>query len=408
MTEIFFWFEDFRNDFKPKKAPLDAKYYFPELDNFGRSQQIIYWICSYLGLLFIRQYSLDTYYIYQDHTALPQMPDNVIELNNWLDSVNYFEVCLKETLENDELFSELGWVSLVEDNKANFNKFIDDLKTAIKEKIGHQKLNAPLSRSKIEKFKGSTSVIIAASFKKYDDIFISINEDQKDKDIRLYVSGLRTLMTKSAFTDDDIPHLNYDRVFAEQVARYNIERYIPSSFIVASTRRYLLNTDTLLFGIEKLIGGTKDVIIIAMNISYEYSKVLAESKYASFIKGIPATDIRDVLFVLKKSDLPSIEHKNLKESEIEEYKLEGLDDEIKTYASVIDINDTENSDIKGRWSSEDDLLDLKVQITIAFVSVIYWRKEREVVQVNLASRFKEQGVQSDINSIEPLEAGDRA
>lgn len=407
MTEIFIWFEDFRNEFKARRAPLDTKYYFPELDNLGNSQQITFWICSYLTLLFIRQYSLDTYYVYQNHTALPQLPDNVIELNNWLDSVNYFERCLQETLKNDELISELRWTTLVENNRANFEKFIVDLKTAITEKIGQQKLNAPLSPEKIQKFKESTNAIITASFKKYDDIFISINEDQKDKELRLSVSGLRTLMTKSAFTDDDIPHLNYDTIFAEQVARYKIERFIPNGFLVASTKRYLLNTDNILLGIEKIIANKTDVIIIAVKISYEYTQVLATSKYASFIKQIPATDIRDVLFILSKSHLPAIEHKDLKESEINEYKLEGLNDEIKTYASVIDINAPENQEIKGKWSSEDDSLDLKVQITIAFLSVIFWKKEREIIQVNLASRFREQGVQSDINEIEPLKPDEK-
>ncbi|MGN6343272.1 MAG: hypothetical protein ACTHML_20000 [Ginsengibacter sp.] len=402
MTEIFIWFEDFRNEFKSRRAPLDTKYYFPELDNLGNSQQITFWICSYLTLLFIRQYSLDTYYVYQNHTALPQLPDNVIELNNWLDSVNYFERCLQETLKNDVLISELRWTSLVESNKANFEKFVGDLKAAITEKIGQQKLNAPLSQEKIQKFKDSTNAIITASFKKYDDIFISINEDEKDKELKLSVSGLRTLMTKSAFTDDDIPHLNYDTIFAEQVARYNIEMFIPNSFLVASTKRYLLNTDNILFGIEKIIANNKDAIIVAINISYEYNQVLGTSKYASLIKQIPATDMRDVIFILSKSDLPSIEHKDLKESEIKEYKLEALNEKIKTFASVIDINTPENNDIKGKWNSEDDSLELKVQLTITFLAVIFWKKEREIIQINLASRFREQGVQSDINEIEPL------
>lgn len=407
MTEIFFWFEDFRNEFKSRRAPLDTKYYFPELDNLGNSQQINFWICSYLTLLFIRQYSLDTNYVYQNHTALPQLPDNVIELNNWLDSVNYFERCLQETLKNDELVSELRWTSLVESNKANFEKFVGDLKTAITEKIGQQKLNAPLSQEKIQKFKESTNAIITASFKNYDDIFISINEDQKDKELKLSVSGLRTLMTKSAFTDDDIPHLNYDTIFAEQVAKYNIERFIPNSFLVASTKRYLLNTDNILFGIEKIIANNKDVIIIAINISYEFNQLLATSKYASLVKRIPATDIRDVIFILSKSELPSIEHKDLKESEIKEYKLEGLNDEIKTFTSVIDINTPENNNIKGKWNSENDSLELKVQITIAFLTVIFWKKEREIIQINLASRYREQGVQSDINEIEQLKSNDK-
>jgi hypothetical protein len=402
MTEIFFWFENFRNEFKSRRAPFDTKYYFPELDNLGNRQQVTFWICSYLTLLFIRQYSLDTYYVYQNHTALPQLPENVIELNNWLDSANYFEKCLRETLKNETVISDLGWTTLVEVNRPNFEKFISDLKTSIKNKIGQQKLNAPLSPDKLQNFKQKTNAIITASFEKYDDIFISISEEQKDKELQLSVSGLRTLMTKSAFTDDDIPHLNYDTVFAEQVARNNIERFIPNSFLVASTKRYLLNKDNILFGIDKIVGDSKDAIIIAVGIGYEFNQILHNSKHSGLVKHIPATAIRDVLFILNKSDLPAIEHKNLKESEIEEYKLEPLDDRLKTYSSVIDINAPENASLKDKWNLEDDSPDLKVQIAIAFLSVIYWRKEREIIQVNLASRFKEQGIQSNVNEIVPL------
>lgn len=407
MTEIFIWFENFRNEFKSRRAPIDTKYYFPELDNLGNRRQVIYWICSYLTLLFIRQYSLATYYVYQNHTALPQLPDNVIELNNWLDSVGYFERCLQETLENKDVISELGWDALVEDNRGKFEEFISNLKTAIKDKIGLQKLNAPLSPEKIKKFQESTNAIITSSFKQYEDIFIAISEDQKDKELKLSLSGLRTLMTKSAFTDDDIPHLNYDTIFAEQVARNNIERFIPNSFLVASTKRYLLNKDNILFGIDKIIANNKDAIIIAMNIGYEYSQILSSSKHSSLIKYIHATDICDILFILNKSDLPSIEHKTLKESEIEEYKLEPLDDHFKTYSSVIDINTPENATIKDKWKLENGSPDLKVQLTIAFLSIIYWKKEREIIQLNLASIFKEQGIQSDINEIVPLKTEEK-
>ena len=52
MTEIFYWFEHFRNEFKNIGTPIDLKYYFPELDNLGNRRQVNYWICSYLTILF--------------------------------------------------------------------------------------------------------------------------------------------------------------------------------------------------------------------------------------------------------------------------------------------------------------------------------------------------------------------
>jgi len=52
--------------------------------------------------------------------------------------------------------------------------------------------------------------------------------------------------------------------------------------------------------------------------------------------------------------------------------------------------------------NDSDNEDLKVQMTIAFLSIIYWKNEREIIQINVASEFREQGIQNDINDVEPL------
>lgn len=214
-------------------------------------------------------------------------------------------------------------------------------------------------------------------------------------------------MTKSAFTEGDIPNLNYHTIFAEQVSKNNIQRLIPNSFLIASTKRYLLNKENIILGIDKIVENCKDVIIIAINLGYEFNQILSGSKHSQLIINIPATDICDVLFILKKSDLPSIEHKDIKKEEILEYKLVKLNNELKIYSSVIDINAVENTKIKAKWQLENDSLDLKVQIAIAFLCVIYWKKERDIIQINLATRLKEQGIQSKINEIEPLKVDEK-
>src|SRR5690606_15400920 len=132
-TEIFHWFENFRNEFK-HRTPIDFRYYFPELDNLGNRSQVNYWICSYITILFLRQYSLHQYYIYQNFTAQPNLPDDVLELNSWLDSVSFFERTLKNVLSNKELIADLEFEKLVESNRDNFSAFINDLNSGIKNK----------------------------------------------------------------------------------------------------------------------------------------------------------------------------------------------------------------------------------------------------------------------------------
>jgi len=59
-----------------------------------------------------------------------------LELNNWLDSVSFFDRTLSDILSNKELIAELEFEILVESNRENFSAFIDNLKNGIKNKIG--------------------------------------------------------------------------------------------------------------------------------------------------------------------------------------------------------------------------------------------------------------------------------
>jgi hypothetical protein len=112
----------------------------------------------------------------------------------------------------------------------------------------------------------------------------------------------------------------------------------------------------------------------------------------------------NTFFILNRCDLPAIDHKDLKEEEIKEFQLVSINNDFKIYASIIDINTKDNKEIKSRWilKDEPENLDLKVQIAISFLSIIYWKNDRELVQVNVASELREQGIQNDLNDIEPL------
>ncbi|WP_394774035.1 hypothetical protein [Flavobacterium sp.] len=410
MTTIFTWFENFRNEFKNRRTPIDIKYYFPELDNLGTRRQVNYWICCYLTILFIRQYSLNEYYVYQSFTSQPNLPDDVLELNNWLDSVSFFEKCLKDILLNKKLLTELNFENIASENIERIEKFISDLKTFIKSKIGEKKLNAPLSKDKIENFESSTNKIISTAFKNYKTIF-NINENNEDEnDLKLSVNGEINLITKSAFTDDDIPLMNYDSIFATHISENIINRYIPNSFLISRTKRYLLNKENILIGIDRIIGNNKNAIIIGVNISYEINTIISETKYSRILTKISSTEfqIEDVFYILNKADLPFIEYKELTKKEIDDLKLKKINDEFNIYTSIIDINTPENAIIKDTWrnSNEKDNLDLKVQVTIAFLAIIHWKEERDVIQINLNSQFKEQGIQTNINELDILRNDD--
>ena len=74
----------------------------------------------------------------------------------------------------------------------------------------------------------------------FEEIYNKENHNEIDETLKLTVNGGVTVMSKSAFTDGDIQHIYYETVFAEQIAKNNIQRFIPNSFFIAKTKRYLL------------------------------------------------------------------------------------------------------------------------------------------------------------------------
>lgn len=404
MTDIFYWFEHFRNEYKNFGTPVDFKYYFPELDNLGNRRQVTYWICCYIAILYIRQFFLVQYYSYQHFTDLPNLPDEILELDNWIDSLSFFEKCLKDVFENKELLKTLNY-AISDSKKAEIWEFIENLKAAIKEKKSHQKLDAELSRDMVEQFLKESNSVLSGAFKEYDHIFIPLDDKHKAGRLKLTVEGSKMLMSKAAFTEGDIPHFNYDTIFALGLAREVIKKYIPNAIATARTKRYLLKIEDLVPGLTRLTGSQDDIVLIGVELGYQSKEVIAKSSFKDKILHIPATEYaaKDVIFAIRREDLPAIEYRVIPEKDIETLKLILFNERLKIYGSVIDINKPENAEIKKRWRLEDSgNQDLKVQLTLAFWSVIHWKDEREVVQISINSEYREQGIPNVLNDIVPF------
>src|SRR5699024_11889706 len=95
---------------------------------------------------------------------------------------------------------------------------------------------------------------------------------------------------RSSDLDKDVPHLNYDSFFAEAIAKHNIKRFIPNSFLTARTKRYLLNKDNILLGLDKIIGSNDDIVIIGMREGYQLQEILNNSNFNNFIIHISSTE----------------------------------------------------------------------------------------------------------------------
>jgi hypothetical protein len=403
MSDVFYWFEEFRNEFKERVTPIDLKFYFPGLDNLGNSRQVNYWICSFVTILFIRQFSLRKYYIYQDFTSLPKLPNSIIELNNWYEGISFFKKCLNDIISNSELISQLGYAVLLEKKEDELLKYADNLKIALKKKIGEEKLNAPISDEKIQTFNKKTAAIIEKSFDNYSIIHntIEIYSPETVSYIKVKLNGYNSLFSKSAFTDNDISSLNYDSVLAEAIARETINYLIPGSFLTSRTNRYLLSDENIIEGIRKLKINKNEFVIVAINLYQHVEDKLDE--YKEILLKVQSTNrkVQNTIFVLRKIDLPFIIHEDLPEKEIMENELIQINDELKLYTSVVELKgDEQNQNWEDIINPND--IEVNVKVSIAFLSYIVWKKDKKIVQINIETPYDEQGIPNSLDDIKPF------
>lgn len=283
--------------------------------------------------------------------------------------------------------------------KGELKAFLEELRANIREHIGTTQFNAPLSKEKIIKFFNGSNEIIKQAFEEFRSVF-NTSFSPQDSDLGLLIQGQQNLMAKSAFTNE-VEHLNFHTIFAELIAQNHIKYYIPNSFFVARTRRFLLNRENINSGLEKAIASNTNAIIIGLRIQPELQNIVREKH--SYIS-IPYSnfEVQDVFFVLDKSDLPSINFEDLDEKEKEELQLEPLNENLKLYASVIDINTKQNEALKEKIEAKNESTELQVLINIAFKAILRWKKDRDVVQISVTNQYREQGLQNEVGEIKPI------
>ncbi|MER0442515.1 hypothetical protein [Emticicia sp. W12TSBA100-4] len=405
MTDIFFWFEHFDNEFK-HPTPIDLIYYFPELDNLGNRRQVNFWICSYITILFLRQYTLSQYYTYQDFKASPHLPTEISELYGWLNSISNFEKHLKNIFSNESLIKVLNFEELIKTKTDEFFEFILKLRESINGTIGQQKLSKSLSEIKVNSFYEESNAIITNAFEEFKPIFIEKDNEHLSGEFKLTVNGERFLMPKSAFIDNDMPFLNYESILANSIVSNKINRIIPSGLFITKTKSYLLNKENFLEAFSKIIKKETDAVIIGVGINFELKEIIKTSNYQNLIVYIPSIGYNsyDTFFVLRNKHLPAIEHLDLDASEIKKLQLVQLNEKLHLFGSVIDINRPENKLLNDEFSqkTESNIQELQVQIALAFKCVIHWKNVREIIQINIDSEFRELGIQNSINDVVPF------
>ena len=281
----------------------------------------------------------------------------------------------------------------------------DDLDKKIKEKIDLTKLNANLSEDKIQTFKNTTKQIIKGALEEYKTIENDKDFNNIDDSVITSINGELIVSSKSSFTDNDIPNINFDSVYSQHIANNKIKYFLPNSFLLARTDKYLIERKQLIDGFERIIKDVNNKVIVAIRPGYDSKQLIDKSKFKNLIIEIPSSNNRlsDTFFILDKNDLPKFESKKLPEKEIDKFGLTLLDEKYQLYSNVIDINLNENNSLKEEYSTKDEK-ELKVLILISFILLIKWKKDREITMLSLTSPYQERGIVNKLEDLQELKA----
>ena len=407
MRDIFDWVEFFRNEYKqiPKFFIGYDRYQFPNLDSVGTREQVVFSICRYLCVLFIRQYKLSKSLYYSNITNQPYLNDlSLMELYNWKESITYFKFCLNKVLEDREALEQLELWSTYELKYSEIDKFIIELEQSIHKHISDKKERAELSQEKIKQFYASSKKILENCLEEYLPIN---NREDFDTDFKVTFLGQRILSNKSFFVDDDIPCMDYDSSLANFISRYSIKKYIPNSFLIAKTKRYLLSNNNLVKGINKIVQKKiNDIIIIIFGAEYNTHQIIDNSKYKKKVIYLPAIDFKNTIFILERSNLPKIEKSDISKEVKQELKVKKISKKWNIYGTVIDINLPENKVIKEKWIDDTNYYqkenELQVLLGLLFVGHIKFKSDRKIIQININNEFEELGTENKLSDLEPL------
>ena len=178
-----------------------------------------------------------------------------------------------------------------------------------------------LSEDKIQTFKNTTKQIIKGALEEYKTIENDKDFNNIDDSVITSINGELIVSSKSSFTDNDIPNINFDSVYSQHIANNKIKYFLPNSFLLARTDKYLIERKQLIDGFERIIKDVNNKVIVAIRPGYDSKQLIDKSKFKNLIIEIPSSNNRlsDTFFILDKNDLPKFESKKLPEKEIDKF-----------------------------------------------------------------------------------------
>ncbi len=407
MDEIFsFYYETINYDYNPYRFRF---YSFPDQSGINAESVIIKWTCEYIGILFLRQYTIRQYI---NPLAFPVLPSTQSELKYWIDYLSNFKRIIQAHLDNVDLNESLGFSFITrkwceDNNKIYPIDFLENLEAKLKEKYEDNKINLPISIEKVNEFNKKTQTILEHNIDKFMLISNLKKLNVKEK---YYCRGKSIFYSKDAFAKSpEVHHLDFESFLANIIVK-DLSKSVIFNFYTKRTKTYLLKSIELFKGIDKLDLNQEHIIInVGLNINAYINsphlqiRGLSQNSYKKVdIYSFPNfRGLHSTLFIIKKSDLPTISILDLTKDEIEKYSLQAISEKYQLYSSILDLNLVDDK-LLTELKTDKDEIKTKVLMTLDFLLEIRWKKRIKLLEIKEFSEYLDQGLPNELKEIKPI------
>lgn len=395
----------------------ESHYPFIGVRGVNASDIIRFWIKKYMAVLFLRQYTLHSHYIYEDTLQLPRVPESMSEKYAWNNELDILQDLLQKICADTEMLEALGYQHMsdkqwfVEKDKPTPSELIESFKAQIEHDMERTRKEQSISKTKLEEFYTATLSILCPVFTQYESFFgnSSITENYN----KIHIIGSHQIMDKQAFVDDqEICHANADSVVAEH-ASFEFRHLALNIFMYMQSRRYILKEQDIWTAINNLSYDKNDFVIFSIGNNLNYLK-LKESKLQNTngewsYNGISIVDIHhgindlvsQSLWIIRRSDLPYLVFNKISNEEaIHKYQLCEIDEKYHIFASIVDVYATPT--IKKELEDRKILdAETKAVVCVDFNAEVRCKKTAKAIQLKIYSQF---GNKEQANSVEDVDA----
>lgn len=394
----------------------ELHYPFIGIRGVKANDTICFWIKKYLAVLFLRQYTLTPYYVFDNKLQIAQSPNTISEKRTWSNRLDDFKKIIESIKNDSELLEGLGFDYMKNDewfkeqNKETPLGLIESFKAKIKSELILARKNQSISESKLNEFKKSTKNILCPMFKQYQDFF---NNKEITKDYNnFYLRGEYQVLDKQAYADDqEISYVDYDSFVANYVS-LNFHQIAPTIFLCMQHEKYLLKEQDVWEVITKFSSSSmKDKLVIfsiGNNLSYfaRFNNSIQNKDGEWSFKDIPIIDMQNRMnyltnsfCILRKSDIPLLVFNTISEDVKSKYQLEEIDENYHLFVSILDVN--QNQNIKDELMTEkNENVDTKAVVCVDFNAEIRCNKTAKVIQIQMYSQFKNKEQANSVDDVD--------